>query len=59
MIIVALIAILCIILVLVFFFSRPSAIVTLKSVSKSLSDTMLVSVPARQAFSEWEPNHAG
>ncbi len=58
-IIAALIALLLIVLVLLFFFPRPTAAVTLKSVSKSLSNSAVVNVPARQLSSTQQGTQMG
>src|SRR6266480_4181646 len=47
----ALIAILLIILVLLFFFPRPTATVTLTPASKTLINSVTISVAARELFS--------
>src|SRR5258708_31419790 len=57
-IIIAAIVILLIILVL-FFFPRPTATVTLTPVSKTLSDSLTVSVPARQVSSTQQGSQTG
>src|SRR5436190_15257054 len=58
-IITVVIAILLIILVLLFFFPRPSAAVTLTPVSKTLSDSLTVSVTAHQVSSIQQGSQTG
>src|SRR5258708_9758063 len=55
----ALIAILLIILVLLFFFPRPAAAITLTPASKTLSNSMTVSVVARKLFSAQQGSQTG
>lgn len=58
-IIIALILILLIIFILLFFFPRPTATVTLTPVSKTLSDSLTVSVPAHQVSSTQQGSQMG
>lgn len=58
-IITALIAMLLIVLVLLFFLPRPAATVTLRPVSKLMSNTTAVSVPTRQIFSTQQGTQTG
>lgn len=58
-IIIALILILLIIFILLFFFPRPTAAVTLTPVSKTLSTSLTVSVPARPVSSTQQGSQTG